>query len=286
MLVDQISAVANPSEISARQIAGVTGKEKRMLFDNQVKSIYIDEGKKLTVLQIAEKLGVSSTKLNLSIRRLKDSGEIENVRKFSPNRVGKFEYGSKILMKQELKRLIVENPDEHYTLSEFKDQLGGKISREGIRQLLVKLKEEGLEFVSHREYNEILKAELVKQKDSLKHERQQIIDEVKKLLMEGYSGPKIERMLADKADGIIHITTVINMLRKKGEIPKKRKPKRSFDELVATNNEVKKLFIKNLSYRKISAITGLTISQIEYSLNRMNSKGEIFRRRLYPRKNK
>lgn len=91
--------------------------------------------------------------------------------------------------------------------------------------------------------------------------------------------------MGDKGDSIIHVTTAINMLRRKGEIPRERRKKRSLDELAATDNAVKKLFIERLSYREISAITGLDKSQIANSLNRLNRRGEIVRRRLGPRKN-
>lgn len=128
-IYSSLRRLKDDGEIEPRKKVGKLPNKAKELelqeFDLKVKPYYItDVGKKLTHQQIVEELGVSSCKLVRSVRRLKDRGEIEDVRKPQPN---KLRHGPKIVVKQELRKLIEENPDKHYTLSEFQDQLGGKL---------------------------------------------------------------------------------------------------------------------------------------------------------------
>ncbi len=284
-IVDQIKILAKPSELSLKTSRKVANEEKRKLFENKgiarifkwqkidsiVKPLYLsDESKKLTLAQIAKELGITTYQLQISIRRLKDSGEIENIRKYTARNFS---------IKQELKKIIEENPDKYRTLQEYVDKLGNKVSCEYVRQLLKKFDKEGLVFVSFRNYRNQQNLDKLVQAAAKKERRQEIVDEVKKLILTGKSITEVEEILGEKSKGIIRVNTVINMLRNRGEIPRQREIRRDKNELMAADNIIKQLYNDGLSYLEISKITGLDKYRIYNHIIRLTRRGEIVRTR-------
>jgi hypothetical protein len=186
--------------------------------------------------------------------------------------------GRKVTSKDRLRSILEANPDEHYTLRNLVDLLGGDISRERVRVLRIELREEGSEFITDKEFRRQTKEKNAKEKREKTEKRETFLSKVKGLIFDRHSGPEINNILANE-DKPIGVDRALNVLREKDKIPRQRRRRRDREEISITDATVKELYEEGLSFREIMRKTNLDLSQISGALSRLSRQSAIKLRR-------
>jgi biotin operon repressor len=174
--------------------------------------------------------------------------------------------------KDKLRQLVEDNPDRHFTLAELEECLNYRVTVQDISKHLQKLKKEGVEFSTNREYQQEQKAE---QKRVKAERRNNFLEHIKRLVKSKYSEPEIQRIFAEDHEKPMGVGGALNALRNAHEIPRRRKHRRSKEEMLLSDGIVKDMYTDGKTYAEMMAVTGLDFFLINDAVKRLAKNGEI-----------